>query len=60
MVKVIPEKCIGCGLCEMLAEENFAMDDETGKAIVTKDEENEDVIDAINNCPTRAIIQKKQ
>lgn len=48
--------CIGCGLCEAICPEVFAMDD-TGIAIVTQQPEalTEALQEAVDSCPTDAI-----
>ena len=57
-VIVDKERCIGCGSCVNICEEVFSFDDE-GFA-EAKDEEiipelEEEVMDAVNGCPTVAI-----
>jgi ferredoxin len=61
-IKVEKEKCIGCGACIAIAGNVFDFDDENmAKVIVDKvskdDEEN--VIEALENCPTGAIIKEE-
>lgn len=55
-IHVEKEKCIGCGACVAIAQENFAFDDD-GKSSVISNEglENEAVTNAIESCPTVAI-----
>ena len=55
--KVDPEKCIGCGSCEMVAPKTFEMNDEM-KAVVKpgEHEDAETVKMAADSCPTEAII----
>lgn len=60
MVKVIPEKCIGCNSCVLVDETIFEMisTDKGMKARVLPGKEridNENVEDAIEICPTQAI-----
>lgn len=60
MVNVIPEKCIGCNSCVLVDENIFEMiETERGmKAHVLPGKEkidNQNVIDAIEICPTQAI-----
>lgn len=56
-VIVDPDKCIGCGTCENIAEEVFKVED--GLSHVKKGfdfEKNKDLIDsAIESCPVDAI-----
>ncbi len=54
------ENCIGCGACTAISENTFALNDE-GIAYVIIDNVNPDdetVIDAIESCPTGAIIKE--
>ncbi len=57
-VKVIEEKCIGCGVCVNTCPEVFEMNDDN-KAIVVDDADYDscDVDEAIDNCPTEAIVE---
>lgn len=57
MVKVDKEKCIGCGLCPIVCEKVFRMNDE-GKAEVKQGQDKVDdkkVKEAIDCCPVDAI-----
>lgn len=62
-VKVNQDVCIGCGACVALAEEVFNFNDEgfaeakpNNNILDKMDEEvKENVIDAIEGCPTSAI-----
>ena len=56
--KVIEEKCIGCGVCVNTCPEVFEMNDDN-KAIVVDDADFDscDVDEAIDNCPTEAIVE---
>lgn len=66
---IIPEKCIACGLCQVLAPNTF---DYTDNGIVIfknhpesltsdiSEGEHKNVMSAYKECPTRAIIVEKQ
>lgn len=64
-IKIIPEKCIACGLCNIHAPELFDYHDNGIVKFYNSDEteinipENPNSIQAIKNCPTGAIIVKK-
>lgn len=56
--EVNKDVCIGCGACQAIAENVFAIDsDGLAKAIVdvVPEEDKEDAIDAKDSCPTGAI-----
>lgn len=59
-VKVDPETCIGCGMCEAIAEEVFKVNDE-GISIVRKEaklnelETKKKTAEAKEMCPVGAI-----
>lgn len=63
-VKVNQELCIGCGACQAIAEavfqlndEGFAETKEENNTIDTmKEELKNDVMDALEGCPTSAIF----
>lgn len=68
LCKIVPERCIACGLCALYAPEIFDYDDngvvlfsQEPKAcqqfIAVKDQEN--VIKAYKQCPVRAILLEK-
>jgi ferredoxin len=64
LCKVIPEKCIACGLCQVYAPNFFDYDD-NGIVILKNDpkacqefvptSESENVLTAYRKCPVRAI-----
>ncbi len=57
--KVSQNMCIGCGACEAIAPLEFRLnDDGYSEAINEKvKEENEDAVkDAVESCPTSAIV----
>lgn len=57
-IKIIAEKCIGCGTCPALAPKSFKMNDETNKAesINPPGDEENTVKMAADSCPTGAIV----
>lgn len=61
MIKVNEDVCIGCGACQALVSEVFDIND-SGFAYVKKDADidkyKEEVKDAIDNCPTGAIVEE--
>lgn len=65
-VKVVQESCIGCGACVAIAPEVFEMNDD-GFAQVKENfdftnissELEKDVLDAVDGCPTGAIVIEK-
>lgn len=59
-VKVNSEACIGCGLCTSCCEEVFQINDEGVSEVVAEkvtDEQKESVNDALEGCPTGAIVE---
>lgn len=59
-VKVNQDACIGCGACQAVAEDLFEINDD-GLSVVKVDTVTEDkkdqAEDAINSCPTGAIVE---
>ena len=65
-VKVDQEKCIGCGACTAIASEVFSFDEE--RVAKTEEDNNildnmseelkNDVLDALDGCPTSAIYKE--
>lgn len=60
-IKVVKERCIGCGACVAIDPNHFEFDDE-GKSNVINNEnlESENLINAIESCPTSAIEMTEQ
>lgn len=56
IINVTREQCIGCGACVAIDPTHFEFDDE-GISKVTNNEnlENENLVNAIESCPTSAI-----
>lgn len=67
LYKIIPNKCIACGLCQIKAPEVFDYHDNgIVKFLDSNDESLEvsndiphDLLEAYRACPTRAIIIEK-
>ena len=67
-VKVNQEVCIGCGACQAIApsvfefnEEGYAEAKEETNVLDTMDEQlKEDVMDALEGCPTGAIVEVEE
>ena len=53
-VKVLEDKCIGCGACVAMAPNNFDFNDE-GLSKVVNEEVTEETINAAEACPVFAI-----
>lgn len=57
-VKVNKDICIGCGACQAIAPDVFEIEDDglaVAKDVEINDNIKEDVIDALEGCPTSAI-----
>ena len=56
-VVIDQEACSGCGTCAAIAEDCFALDDDTEKARVTDISacSEDDIQEAIDTCPEEAI-----
>ena len=60
-VTLIPERCIACGLCQTYSDlfdyhiVKFYQDDEL---LETEVPETPDIIEAIKNCPTKALMKE--
>ncbi|OTN77128.1 ferredoxin [Enterococcus sp. 8G7_MSG3316] len=66
--KIVPERCIACGLCALYAPNIFDYDEDgivlfaqepTARQQFIIDEEQETVQTAYRKCPTRAILLEK-
>lgn len=60
-VKVNQEACIGCGACAAICDKIFKINDEGLSVAVVKEvpkEEEQAVRDAIDSCPTGAIVEE--
>ena len=60
-VFVNQEACIGCGACAAICEDIFKINDEGLSEVVQEEvpeEKQEDAKDAVESCPTGAIIEK--
>lgn len=61
-LKVDKDKCIGCGQCVMLTDEKvFNFNDDNQAEVIqnpVKEEDKEMAIEAMNSCPTGAIIEE--
>ena len=62
-IKLIPERCIACGLCQTYSE-LFDYHDNGIVRIFDDSEQlereitcSDDVLEAVKNCPTRALIK---
>ncbi len=56
--KVNKDACIGCGACAAICPSVFELDDEGLSKVIKKEiseEEQEEVRDAADSCPTAAI-----
>lgn len=69
LCKIIPEKCIACGLCQLKAPAVFDYDldglvvfkqDSSAKEQCVPPEWQETALAAYRKCPTRAIVIDKQ
>lgn len=58
-IRVNEDLCIGCGMCAGLCQDVFEINEETGRSTVIMneitDEVKEEVLDAMDGCPTSAI-----
>ncbi len=57
-VKVNRDACIGCGACAAICDSVFEIDDEGISTVVDEnvsEENQEEIQDAVDSCPTGAI-----
>lgn len=58
-IRVNEDLCMGCGMCASLCQDVFEINEETGRSTVIMDEitdeVKEEVLDAMDGCPTSAI-----
>lgn len=55
-IKVSEERCIGCGACVAIDPEHFEFNDEGKSTPITNENlESENLVNAIESCPTSAI-----
>jgi ferredoxin len=62
-VRVNKDACIGCGACQAIAPDVFEINDEGYAEVIVEvvpEELENDVIDAIEGCPTAAIEEIKE
>ncbi|AYW44644.1 ferredoxin [Tetragenococcus koreensis] len=68
LCKIVPERCIACGLCALYAPEIFDYDDNGIVLFAQEPEANQQfipakdqgaVIEAYKQCPVRAILLEK-
>lgn len=59
-VKVIEEQCIGCGACQSICPDVFEVEDVSKviKSEITEEDVMEATKDAIESCPTSAIVEE--
>ena len=54
-INVSKERCIGCGACVAIDPEHFEFNDNKSSVISNENLESENLINAIESCPTSAI-----
>ena len=60
-VKINEDSCIGCGACQAIADDVFELNDEgisEVKVDIVDDNLKEQVVEAIESCPTGAITEE--
>ena len=61
--RVNKESCIGCGACAAVCDKVFAIGDEGFATVIVEEvpeEEKENVVAAMEGCPTSAISEQKE
>lgn len=61
--KVVRDNCIGCGACQAIAPNIFEIDDEGLSKVITEEvkaEDADDFKDALESCPTGAILENNE
>lgn len=60
-INVSQERCIGCGACVAIDPEHFEFNDDGKSAPITNENlESENLVNAIESCPTSAIEMKEE
>ncbi len=62
MLRINKDNCIGCGACQATLPEVFGFDDDGLAEVINQDvpaDKIDEVAEAINDCPTAAIVQEK-
>lgn len=55
-INVSEERCIGCGACVAIDPEHFAFNDDGKSSVISNENlESENLVNAIESCPTSAI-----
>lgn len=59
-VKVNADSCIGCGACAAICDEVFEINDEGISEVIAEptNDNSDQVVDAIESCPTGAIVEE--
>lgn len=55
LVRIDPDKCIGCGSCESISEAMFKVNEKGKAEVISQNGEDEDKLLAAQACPTNAI-----
>lgn len=54
-VELLTDRCVGCGLCCSIAQDNFTFGDD-GRATLINNEVTDAAIEASEGCPVSAIV----
>lgn len=60
-IRVNQDACIGCGACVAIAEDLFELNDDglsQAKVEMVPEEKKEEATEAVESCPTAAIISE--